>query len=248
MKPLLLVLLALFLVSPSASFGQGNEPLPETEVQKTLSTLQLKELEKWMKDDQKYLKWYKLYGNRSRFKQRKRPTPPEWLASECQDLIGGEGLLVKACALLKKIQEGDLLTKTRKTIEEARVQKEAPVNTKWFERFHVGTFDPIVSNFKQSKYGAIIEFHYSIVDIGRFEINLPGYMLLSLPDRSGRRVVKRATSFGASMKLKTFVFPGTKQKVMSHLNFMNARVHDDYGSLADNETLSLMGFSFTLKK
>lgn len=232
----------------SLALGQGTNPGPETRPEKRLSDAQLVELTKWVKDDANYLKWYKAYGNRVRVKLRHRPDPPDWLSTECVDLIGGEGLLVSACNLFLEIQEGELLTTTRKTIQTQRAQREALIKTKWFERIHLGGGWPVVSDLKQSQYGAIIATHISVVDFGRVEINLPGLMFLSLPDNRGRRVIRQATHFGISLKLNTFTFPGTKQKYVSHLNLTNARVLDGFSKFASREPLSLIGLSFTVKK
>lgn len=246
-----LVVLSFLIISavfPGQASGQDREPVqaPATE----LSSSHLEELEKWMKEDAKYVKWYKQYGNRARrVKMRQRPEPPVWLEAECRALIGGEGILVEACALSRRIQEGPQLSKTREAIEAQRKQNEAPKNTAWYERIHIGGGWPIVSDLKQAKYGAILETHMSIVDVGRFEINLPGIMFLSLPDRHGKRVLKQATHIGVSLKLRTFTFPGTKRKYLAHLNLSRAMVMDGwFKGFAENEPLSLMGLSFTIKK
>lgn len=242
LRRLPVVLFFLFMMSavlPRLALGQDTEPV---------SKEQLTELKKWMKEDANYLKWYKAKGNRVRVKLRHRPEPPDWLSTECVDLIGGEGLLVSACNLLREIQEGESLTNTRKTIQTQRADKEALVKSKWYERVHLGVAWPIVSDFRQSSYGAIVATHISVVDIGRVEINLPGLMFLSLPDQRGRRVIRQATHFGISLKLSTFTFPGTKQKYVSHLNLTNARVMDGFSKFAQREPLSLIGLSFTVKK
>ena len=246
-----LVVLAVLIISavfPRLAFAQDREPAPAPP--KALSSIHLEELEKWMKEDAKYLKWYKQHGNKARrVKARHRPEPPVWLEAECLGLIGGEGILVDACALLREIREGAQLTKTRETIENQRQQKEAPKNTAWYERIHFGGGWPIVSNLKHAKYGAIVETHVSIVDVGRFEINLPGIMFLSVPDRYGKRVLKQATHIGVSLKLRTFTFPGTKRKFLAHLNMSKAKILDGWSSgFAEAESLSLMGLSFTVKK
>ena len=245
---MLLSLLMSSAVFPGLASGQDLTP---AEVRApALSSIHVEELEHWMKEDAKYLKWYKQFGNKAhRGKLRYRPEPPVWLEAECLGLIGGEGLLVKACALLREIQEGAQLTTARKAIDAQRQQNEAPKNTKWYEKIHIGGGWPIVSDLKQAKYGAILETHVSIVDIGRFEINLPGIMFLSVPDRHGKRVLKQATHIGVSLKLKTFTFPGTKQKYLAHLNMSKARIMDGWSKgFAATESLSLMGLSFTIKK
>ena len=246
-----LVVLAVLIISavfPRLASGQDQKPAPAPP--KALASIHLEELKKWMKEDAKYLKWYKQYGNKARrVTLRHRPEPPGWLEAECLGLIGGEGILVDACALLREIREGAQLTKTRETIEDQRKQKEAPKNTAWYERIHVGGGWPIVSNLKHAKYGAIVETHVSIVDIGRFEINLPGIMFLSVPDRYGKRVLKQATHIGVSLKLRTFTFPGSKRKFLAHLNMSKAKIMDGWSNgFAEAEGLSLMGLSFTVQK
>lgn len=246
-----LVVLSLLAISAGLPRQAAGQDLTQAEAPvKELSSIHLEELKKWMKEDAKYLKWYKLYGNKARrVKARYRPEPPLWLEAQCLGLIGGEGILVDACGLLRQIRDGAQLTKTRETIEEQRKQKEAPKNTSWYEKVHIGGGWPIVSDLKQVKYGAIVETHVSIVDVGRLEINLPGIMFLSVPDRFGKRVLKQATHIGVSFKLKTFTFPGTKQKYLAHLNMSKAKIMDGWsGGFAEDAGLSLMGLSFTIKK
>ena len=244
----LVVLLVISVVFPNTALGQVAMASSDQGPEQQLSIAQVDELKKWVKDDLKYQKWYKASGNKIRVKLRHRPAPPVWLSAECIDLIGGEGLLVTACDRFREIGEGDALTRTRKAVQAQRAHKEALIKSKWYERIHLGGAWPIVSDFKQSKYGAIIETHISIVDIGRLEINLPGIMFVSVPDNRGRRVIKQATHFGMSLKLTTFTLPGTKQQFVSHLNFTNARIMDGFSNFADREGLSLMGLSLTVKK
>lgn len=252
MRTLFVVLfvLTLSLVSPGLAFGQESAVEQETVTRvEILSASQLEELEDWVNKYEKYQKWYKLYGYRVKFHhKRKRPEPPEWLAADCQNLIGGEGAIVEACALLKKIDEGESLAKIREAIEAHRKLMENQ-KSRWYERVHFGFLQPIVSDLSQVEYGALFETHVSIRGVKKLSINLPGLMFLSLPDRHGNRTLKRAVHFGASLELKTFKFPGSKQKFAAHLNFSNARVMDQWFSgFAGNEPLSLMGFSFTAKK
>ena len=246
-----LVLLSLLIISAVFPGPVSGQDLTLVEVPApALSSIHVEELKQWMKEDGKYLKWYKQFGNKAhRGKPRYRPEPPAWLEAECVGLIGGEGILVEACALLREIQEGTQVTTARKAIDAQRQQNEAPKNTKWYEKIHIGGGWPIVSDLNQAKYGAILETHVSIVDIGRFEINLPGIMFLSVPDRHGKRVIKQATHIGVSLKLTTFTFPGTKQKYLAHLNMSRAKIMDGWSNgFAATEAISLMGLSFTIKK
>jgi hypothetical protein len=246
-----LVVLSVFGLSVAAPWAASGQVLqPAEPPAQELSSAHLEELEEWIKEDEKYLKWYKQFGNKARrVKMRHRPEPPAWLEAECLGLIGGEGILVDSCARLRRIQDGAQLTKMREAVEAQRQQNEALKKTRWYEKIHIGGGWPIVSNLKQAKYGAIIETHVSIVDIGRFEINLPGIMFLSVPDASGRRVIKQATHIGVSLKLKTFTLPGTQRKFLAHLNMSKAKMMDGWsGGFAETDALSLMGLSFTVKK
>ena len=95
----------------------------------------------------------------------------------------------------------------------------------------------------------MLETHVSIPGVGRLEINLPGIIFLSLPDRYGKRVLKQATHMGVSLKLRTFTFPRTKQKYVAYLNMSKAKVMDGwFNGFAQDEAISLMGLSFTVKK
>ncbi len=233
---------------PRVALGQDTEPGPEKPYDRELSKEQIAELKTWLKEDAKYLKWYKAYGNQVRVKLRHRPEPPDWLSAECVDLIGGDGPLVSACNLFHEIHEGELLTNTRQTVQTQRAHKEALVKSKWYERVHLGVAWPIIGDLTKPNYGAIVATHISVINVGRVEINLPGLMFLSVPDLKGRRVIRQATHFGISLKLNTFTFPGTKQKYVSHLNLANALVMDGFSQFADRDPLSLVGLSFTVKK
>jgi hypothetical protein len=249
-RPWLVVLAVLIVSAVFPCLASGQDRQPAAAPGQELSSDHLEELQKWLKEDTQYLKWYKQNGNKvRRGKLRHRPEPPAWLEEECLGLIGGEGILVDACVRLREIREGAQLTKTREAIETQRKQKEAPKHTAWYERIHVGGGWPIVSDLKQAKYGAIFETHVSIIDVGRFEINLPGIMFLSVPDRYGKRVLKQATHIGISLKLRTFTFPGSNQKFLAHFNLSRAKIMGEWSSgLADADALSLIGLSFTVKK
>lgn len=247
----LTVLFALMLsvVLPATALGQEIAPAPEMEVKKELTSAQLEELEKWLEDDAKHQKWYKRFGNQVRVHFRHRPDPPVWLEAECLDLIGGEGTLVKACALLHEIHEGEQLTKIRKSIEAQRSQNDTPVKAALFQRINIGGGWIVIDNLQSIKYGAIVETHVTPFSIGRFEPNLPGIMFMTVPDLYGNRTYRTAIHYGASIKLKTFRPLWYDQKYMAHLNFVNARVMNGFfKGFSDQRPFSLMGLSFTPKK
>src|SRR5687768_1894476 len=109
------VILSLLIISAGLpGLASGQDRTPSQAPANELSSTHWKALKKCMKEDAKYLKWYKQNGNRARrVKLRHRPEPPVWLEAQCLGLIGGEGILVEACALWREIREGAQLTKTR---------------------------------------------------------------------------------------------------------------------------------------
>lgn len=214
--------------------------------ERQMSVVEVAELTKWMKDDAKYLSWYKVKGNKVLVKHRLRPEPPVWLSASCKETVF-QDLLISACELLREITDGPVASKIRSATLASRVQKEAPTKTRFFERVHFGGGWPIVDDYRDVKYMAVIETHVSIADVGRVEINLPGIMFLSVPDTYGRRNIRQATHVGIGWRLKTFQIPSVSQKFVLHLNIAHAWPMGGV-KFASQRPVSLAGFSVTLKK
>ena len=224
---------------------------PAQDAQATLdvpfTAAQMSELKKWMADDADWEKWNNRWANRiAGHKRRQRPEPPPWLAGECAQLLGGEGLLVRACAHLKEISEDFAAARVRQTMTAQRQRHEEP-KSRFIERVHFGGGWPLMQT-GGFKYGALLESHVSIMNMGRVEVNLPGIMILSLPDGSGGREVKFGTDVSLSFRLGDFRVPGIRQAYVLHLNLANAWTDADGAGFGLASRASLMGLSVTLKK
>lgn len=239
------VVLCLAVVAAVPGLARGQDSQAPLDVPFTAA--QMSELKKWMSDDADWEKWNKRWENRIvGHKVRHRPEPPPWLAGECAQLLGGEGLLVQACGHLKDISEDFTTARIRQTMTAQRLRHEEP-KTRFIERVHIGGGWPLMQT-GAFKYGALLESHVSIMNVGRAEINLPGIMVLSLPDGNGGRAIKFGTDVSMSFRLGDFRVPGVKQAYVLHINIANAFADTEGAGFGFSSRASLMGLSVTLKK
>jgi hypothetical protein len=228
---------------PRSARGQDAQPALDV----PFTAAQMTELKKWMAADADWEKWNNRWANKIEgHKRRQRPEPPAWLAGECAQLLGGEGLLVRACAHLKEISEDFTTARIRRTIATQRRRHEEP-KSRFIERVHIGGGWPLMQT-GGFKYGALLESHVSIMNMGRVEVNLPGIMILSLPDGNGGREIKFGTDVSLSFRLGGFRVPGIRQSYLLHLNLANAWTEADGAGFGLASRATLMGLSVTLKK
>lgn len=254
-----LVLVAFSLLFPSLSFGQVDqqgdiEENPTVPVVLALTEVEKVELEKWLEEDKKYRKWYLKYGNRAlydnktRIKIRPRPESPIWLTAKCASEEILDPLLKSGCDVLQEIAADANVKLLREKIMAQRLQKESPWNTNLLKYVHIGGFWPVVDDFRRVKYGAVFESHVSIPMPGRLEINLPGIIVLSIPDRTGERVFRIGTDLGLGFRMREFYWPQTTQAFILHFNMVHAWPQGDIASQAGlSQELTLVGFSITAK-
>ncbi len=243
-RNLLATLLSIAVLAATPGSARGQDAQAKADVQFTAE--QMSELKKWLSDNAKWEKWNKRWGNTVLpHPVRHRPAAPAWLEEECSQLIGGEGLLVQACSHLKDISEDRNTAAIRQATAAQRKQQEG-FKTRFIERVHVGAGWPLmqVGGFT---YGALLESHVSITNLGRIEINLPGIMILSVPDENGHRVVKFGTDLTLSFRLGEFQVPGIKQRYVLHMNIANAWTGVGSPAFGFDSRASLIGLSVTIK-
>jgi hypothetical protein len=241
-----ILLIPLFIIGlvaslPGLSYGQENRETTESSLTKD----QVKELKNWMKKDSDYLKWYGVWGNRAIVKRRLRPDPPVWLKEKCDGLQLSE-LLINACHVLKQRDEDSEVARIRATIALERQGKEKPTNTKFYQRVHFGGGWPLViMNIDGLKYGGLFETHVSIINAGKVEVNLPGLIILSMPNSRGGREIKIAPDITLGVRLTDFHVPGMRQQFVLHFNISNA--WENLGTPGFENRLSLADLSITVK-
>ncbi len=232
----------LLLVISNSVYAQDTQDIIEVK----LTAKQIQEINKWMKTDKDWQKWNKSWGNRAYIKIKHRPDPPVWLPDKCEKFFEDEVLLTQACDLLGEIKDYTSSYIRRNMIAE-RNQKEAPIKTTFIERIHFGGGWPLVRDVHSFKYGGIFESHVSVANIGRLEINLPGVIILSLPDLNGVRGIRFGTHVGLGFRLMNFNMPGSKQTYVLHMNIAKAWANENIGGFGFQNQLSLAGLSVTLK-
>ncbi len=240
------IVLSVFSLLVCARPVHGQELGSWTEVRLTVQ--QMNELKAWLNADADWQTWHEQWGNHARVKQRNRPEAPDWLAAECVDLIGGEGVLFRGCRLLENIRRESMGLQARR-VTSAQVLLETRKKTSFIERIHVGGGWPLIMDANALKYGAIIETHVSILSLGRLEMNLPGVVLLSVPDEKGQRTVRPGTDVGVSLKVSEFRFLGTQKTGILYMNLSNAWISAQAtNGFGYQQRLSLVGLSVTMKK
>jgi hypothetical protein len=243
-RHLLVISLIMAVLATIPGSARAQDSQTATEIRFTEK--QVSELKTWMSEDAKWEKWNKQWGNKVlSHPVRHRPAPPAWLAEECSQLIGGEGLLVQACSHLKEISEDSNTAYIRKAMAAQRKQQESS-KTRFIERVHFGAGWPLMQ-VGAFKYGGLFESHVSIAHLGRVGFNLPGILILSMPDGNGGRLVKLGTDVTLSFRLGNFRVPGVRQAYVLHLNIANAWTDASAAALGFENRTSLVGLSVTIK-
>lgn len=244
-KPALAIILAASLLVGTPFRAAAQDSRPTTDTQFTME--QISELQQWLRDEANWEKWNQKWGNRVlSHPVRHRPRYPDWLPAECAQLLGGNGLLVDACGRLSEASEDPTTASIRKaTVAQRNVQEN--VKTRFIERVHFGAGWPLLQA-AGFKYGGLFESHVSIAHLGRVAFNLPGVMILSLPDESGRRLLTFGTDLTVSFRLGDFQVPGFKQPLVLHMNIANAWTPTTgAAAFGFDSRSSLVGLSVTVK-
>jgi hypothetical protein len=208
-------------------------------------------LHQWMDDYAAWKKWHEKWGNRiepgwlGARPRRPRPEPPAWLAGECPAPADDEPLVVEACELLAEWRDEGLAQVRRQTAT-ARIHKEAPTHTQWWEHLHVDALW-MMTQWGTPVYG-VVGMHATLEIAGRLQVFVaPGVMLLNLPGIDGTREWKPATDWGFAYRLVDFKFPGSKRQGSLHVNVAKAWVLSGPSNLF-NTSIDLAGFSITPKQ
>ena len=150
--PVISLIMAVLAAIPGSARAQDSQTATEIR----FTEKQASELKTWISEDAKWEKWNKQWGNKVlSHPVRHRPAPPAWLAEECSQLIGGEGLLVQACSHLKEISEDSNTAYIRKAMAAQRKQQESS-KTRFIERVHFGAGWPLMQ-VGAFKYGGLFE-------------------------------------------------------------------------------------------
>jgi hypothetical protein len=233
---------------PARATGSG-EPVPPIEIADWEQRRQ--ELRQWMDAYAAWKKWNEKWGNRvepgwlGARPRRLRPEPPAWLSGECPTPDDDEPMVVEACQLLAEWNNEGLAQLRRQTTA-ARIQKEAPVHTQWWEHVHVDALW-MMTQWGTPVYG-VVGMHATLEIAGRLQVFVaPGVLLLNLPGIDGTREWKPATDWGFAYRLADFRFPGTQRLGSLHVNFAKAWVLSGPSNLL-NTSIDLAGFSITPKQ
>jgi hypothetical protein len=246
-----------------AGYGQTSEeqaPLPARTIGTTepVPPIELAdwgkrrhELRQWVDDYAAWKKWNEKWANRVEpgwlgpRARKPRPDPPAWLAGECPAPANDEPLVVEACQLLAEWNDEGLAQERQQTTK-ARVQKESPTHTQWWEHVHVDGLW-VMTQWGSPVYG-VVGMHATLEIAGRLQVFVaPGVMLMNLPSIDGTREWKPATDWGFAYRLFDFRFPGSKRQGSLHLNVAKAWVFAGPSNLL-NTSIDLAGFSITPKK
>ncbi len=176
-----------------------------------------------------------------------KPDPPEWLSEDCRMVAVDEtGLWADACRLLADWKDDALTAQIRQDIAEARQQREAPTNTRWWQHVHLDALWPMTQS--GSRVYGIVGTHATVDVAGRLEVFIaPGAMVLTVPTGRGTRDWKVATDWGVTYRLADFTFPGSHRQGSLHLNLVTAWIFGGPSNVVPSN-ISLAGFSFTFKK
>jgi hypothetical protein len=226
-----------------------TEPVPPIELTDWVQRRQ--ELQTWVTDFTAWKKWNEKWGNRQEpgllgpRPRKVRPDPPAWLSGECPTPVEDDPLVVEACELLADWNdEGP--SQVRQQTANARIQKEAPTHSKWWEHVHIDGLW-MMTQWGSPVYG-VVGMHATMDIAGRFQMFVaPGVLLMNLPSIDGTREWQPATDWGFAYRLFDFKFPGSNRRGSLHVNIAKAWVLSGPSGLFKS-TVDLAGFSITPKK
>jgi hypothetical protein len=262
MKHVLLAVV-LFGVMPNVAFGQDKPSLPaqflmvpdRTELQERYD-----ELVEWLKDYEKWTKWYDLYGNKfvpgffigTTGKVNPPPDPPHWLAEDCAMIMDADGKWGEACDILKNWGNLYWHLERRKAIPgvvfTGNVASDQGQKSSFLQRIHFMA-GWVPAHFPMPKVYSLLGVQYGIIEKKRVTFPTVGFHLVAL--RNGKTwSLTPATSVGIGVQMFDFPFPGTKRMAYVHANLAQLKLHDVDQSLPVNVSgdMSFAGLSLTFKK
>lgn len=207
------------------------------------------ELNKWVRDFNKWKNWADTWGNRrepgwfSGSKARRpRPDPPIWLFEECDGQAANGGASEESCQLLAEWTGNPGVTPPAATLSKATENDD---KITWWEHVHLDAGWPAVQSL--SLYG-VLGMHATTTVRGRLQVFVaPGAMLLNVPTSDGGRAWKIATNYGIAYFLGRFTFPGTDRQARLHLNIAKAWLLSA-GPDVPTKSTDFIGLSITFTK
>jgi hypothetical protein len=221
----------------------------------------LDEVSKWLREYQEWEKWYEVWGNRVArnfndqpvLDRRQRPTPPVWLAADCDAHVTFNGPLATACDILRDwdMEPLRILQRRRSSLVTSRgkIEDRDPNNSSFFQRVH------FTGLWMQAQYPAppaygIVGLQIGVVEVRRFTVPAIGVMLVMTSDGEGGHSWKPAATLGFGYRIGDFVAPLIRRRASLHFNVARTNLFGGpdsrMGPGASN--VNLFGLSVSFKK
>jgi hypothetical protein len=230
---------------------QPAQPQPTQEVLEQ----RFAELVAWLHEYRHWEAWALKWGNKIAYnaagglvKHRPvRPEPPDWLRTDCKELVGAEGKLAEACAILADWDELGPLAHSRAHLG-GFAKTDVPVKTSFLQRVHLsGGWVP--AQLPAPKVYLVAGMQVGIVEIGRATLPAVGVGLIAMSDGTGGYEWKPATVLGIGYRLATFPFPGIRREAHLHINVARVTIHGVRNiAVGLDPSQNLVGFSLTFSK
>jgi len=218
------------------------------------------ELAKWLKDYGEWQKWFEQWGNRVAhnfedqpiWTRKKRPDPPVWLAAECQDTFGLEGMFASACSIVQNWDDEPLQILQRRRVSLATSSgtvNDKVVKSSFLQRVHLTGLWMTAQYPATPTYG-IVGMQIGVFETGRFTLPAIGVMLVMIPDGDGGHALNPATTLGFGYRICDFVAPVFKRQASLHFNIARTSVHGVRARplLPADLNVNLFGLSVSAKR
>ena len=246
-------LVLLLLSLPSIGWAQLSPAPPPPPSQQVVNE-RYDELVKWLHNYKQWESWALKWGNKVAYnvtggslKNRpERPEPPDWLWTDCREMLSADGKLGEACELLAHWNDLDaaVFAHTRVSVQRSDV----PVKSSFLQRIHLsGGWVP--AQLPAPEVYLVAGMEVGIIELGRVTLPAVGVGLIAMADGAGGYEWKPATLFGIGYRLATFPFPGVKRQANLHLNIARATIHGTRTiPVGVDPSQNLVGFSLTFNK
>jgi hypothetical protein len=255
MKTALIVVSLALMADAAPASGQGRDPVVGPEIAQRFD-----ELANWLKEYEAWERWFELWGNRLArnfnnnqpiWDRKKRPEPPVWLDAECEDYLGGDGMLARACDILRRWDDQPLLILQRRhsslTTSGGQVDDKV-VKSSFLQRVHVTGLWPQARFPAPPTYG-IIGMQFGVFEAGRITLPAVGVMMVMTSDATGAHTFQVATTLGLGFRLLDFVPPFMQKRVSLHFNVARTSVHGGQGARSlVSPNLNLVGLSVSSRR